>query len=58
METKTAQSNQQERKLKLVIGEKKITMVPFVHNALRDMIIAFTKNLSGHEGGKITIEIE
>jgi len=58
MATKTAESKQQEKKLKLVIGGKNIKMVLFVHNALRDMIIAFTNNLSGHDGGKISIEIE
>lgn len=41
----------------LKIGGKPIGLVPFVHDALRDMIIAFTNNLKGHSGGDIEITI-
>lgn len=47
-----------EEKVTLKIAAKKVTLVPFVHNALRDVIVAFTQNLKGHEGGKIEIVIE
>jgi hypothetical protein len=53
---------QDERKTKnmevmLKIGGKRIGLVPFVHNALRDMIVAFTNNLKGHSGGDIEITV-
>ncbi|MBN2460588.1 MAG: hypothetical protein JXB60_03185 [Candidatus Cloacimonetes bacterium] len=44
--------------LKLTVAGKEIPMVPFVHDALRDMILAFVKNLKGHEGGRIEIIID
>lgn len=48
----------EQMKLKLKIAGKDIPLVPFVHDALRDMIIAFTGNLKGHSGGKIEIIIQ
>ena len=47
-----------DRDLHLKIEGKEISLVPFVHDSLRDVIIAFTKNLKDHEGGKIEIVIE
>jgi len=47
-----------DMKVKLLVGGKNVGMVSFVHDAFRDMIIAFVKNLKGHEGGKIEIVIE
>lgn len=44
--------------VKMQIGGKNISMVPFVHDAFRDMIVAFVNNLSGHDGGKIEITID
>lgn len=58
MSCKSKTETSRGRKLSLQIGGKKIPLVPFVHNALRDMIIAFTNNLKDHDGGKIEIEIE
>ena len=46
------------RKLSLKIDGQEIPLVPFVHDALRDVISAFVDNLKGHEGGRIEIEIE
>ncbi len=47
-----------DKKLSLKVDGKEIPIVPFVHDAFRDMIIAFTENLKGHEGGKIEITID
>jgi len=44
--------------LELAIGGKEITLVHFAHNSFRDIIVAFTNNLKGHEGGKIEITID
>ena len=51
-------STEDKRKLILKISGKKIPLVPFVHDAFRDVIIAFTENLKGHEGGEIEIHID
>ena len=48
----------EQMKLELKISGELIPLVPFVHDALRDMIIAFTGNLKGHSGGKIEIMIQ
>lgn len=45
-------------KLKLRINDKKIPLVPFIHNAIRDSILGILKNLKGFEKGKIIIEID
>lgn len=47
-----------EMKLTLKVEGKEIPMVKFVHDAFRDMIVAFANNLKGHEGGNIEITIE
>jgi len=49
--------NKEDRVLSLKINEKDIPIVPFVHDAFRDMIVGFVKNLKGYEKGKIKIEI-
>jgi hypothetical protein len=58
MSCKADKMDPKDMKVKLEIGGKNITMVPFVHNAFRDMIVAFVNNLSGHEGGRIEIVID
>ena len=58
MSCKADKMNPKDMKVKLVIGGKNIAMVPFVHDAFRDMIIAFVNNLNGHDGGKINIIID
>lgn len=58
MSCKQDQMNTKEMKVKLVIGGNEVTMVQFVHDAFRDMIVGFTNNLKGHDGGKIVIEID
>lgn len=45
-------------KIKLFIGEKEVKMIPFVADTFVGVIKAFTKNLKGHNGGKIRIEID
>jgi len=50
--------NKEDLVLSLKINEKDIPIVPFVHDAFRDMIIGFVKNLKGYENGKIEIIIE
>jgi hypothetical protein len=47
-----------DMKVNLKIEGKEISMVPFVHDALRDVIIAFTNKLKDHDGGKIEIIIK
>jgi len=42
----------------LIIGDKKIEMVPFVQNIFRDLILAFVKNLRGYKKGKIEVTLE
>ena len=58
MSYKEKQMDIKEMKLTLKIEGETIGLVPFVHDALRDVIIAFTDNLKGHSGGKIEIVIE
>jgi len=50
--------SEEEMKIKLKINGKKIPLVPFIHNAMRDSIIGLVKNLKGFEKGKIEIEID
>lgn len=58
MTCKQKKIESKDQKVVLKINDQEIPMVPFVHNALRDMIVAFTDNLKGHSGGKIEIVIE
>ncbi len=41
-------------KLKLRINDKKIPLVPFIHNAIRDSILGILKNLKGFDKGKLS----
>ncbi len=58
MSCKADKMDSKDMKVKLEIGGINIKMVPFVHDAFRDMIVAFVNNLSGHTGGEIKISIE
>lgn len=44
--------------LTLHINGKEITMVPFVQNVFRDLIVAFISNLHGYNKGKVEITLE
>jgi molybdopterin-guanine dinucleotide biosynthesis protein B len=44
--------------ISLKIAGKQIQLVPFVQEILRDLIIAFVKNLRGYKKGKIEITLE
>ena len=48
----------EDMKVNVKIAGNQIELVPFVHDAMRDVIIAFTNNLKGHDGGRIEIVIE
>lgn len=47
-----------EKEVFISINGKDIPVIPFVHNAFRDMIVGFVKNLKGYEKGEIKITIK
>ena len=57
MSCKQDEMKTKDMQVTLKIGGKPIGLVPFVHDALRDIIVAFTNNLKGHSGGDIEITI-
>ena len=47
-----------EKELKLYIGGKEMTIVPFVQRILKTMVTGFVSNLHGYEEGEIEIKIK
>jgi hypothetical protein len=58
MSCKADKMDPKNMNMKLVVGGKELSIVPFVHDSFRDMIVAFVNNLNGHDGGKINIIID